>query len=261
MAIAIIGGTGFLQFDSGSRMTVRDIETPYGWAEALTTIVDDRHVVFMPRHGQHYRTPPHRINFRANIDALRRLGCEWVVATNAVGSLNPDMKPGDFVLPDQFLDFTKGRPSTFYDGGNEGVRFVDMTTPYCPMLQALINERMEVRGETAHLAGAYACTEGPRFETPAEIRMLKTLGADLVGMTGVPEVVLAREAGMCYASVCIVTNWAAGIADKPLTSDEVYDMMAARGPALQAALLEVVSRIDVEAGCNNCRAEEPKEAE
>ena len=253
MPVGIIGGTGFLHLDMGPEMRFRDVETPYGYACGATGVVGDRHVIFLPRHGSNYRVPPHKINYRANIDALRRMGCKWVLATNAVGALRPDLKPGDILLPDQFLDFTKWRPSTFFDGGEDEVKFVDMTTPYCPDLRNSLRDALVARGVTPPVSATYVCTEGPRFETPAEIKMFAGFGGDLVGMTGVPEVILAREAGICYASLCIVSNLAAGLKGEPLNSQEVVDIMEERGSFIRDVLFDVVTRLDPEAECATCR--------
>lgn len=226
MAImAIIGGTGV--YNPGILQNTREqtIATPYG--EALVTIgeYNGREIAFLARHGRKHTVPPHRINYRANIYALKKLGVQQIVATTAVGSLNAAMAPGDFVLPDQFLDFTKQREHTFFDGENGRVVHIDVTAPYCGRLRAGIAACAERFGYTCHNGGVYVCTEGPRFETPAEINMFRIMGGDLVGMTNVPEVVLAREAEICYATLSIVTNFAAGMSDAPLTHKEVLDVM------------------------------------
>ncbi len=183
----------------------------------------------MSRHGRDHATPPHLINYRANIWAVRKLGVRKILATSAVGSLSSDFRIGELVLLDQFLDFTKSRPQTFYEGGQQGVLHVDMTEPYCSAVRQVIIDASERLGFVVRNEACYVCTEGPRFETPAEIRMFQRFGADLVGMTSVPEVVLARELGMCYASIGMVTNEAAGIAAHPLTHAEVMESMKELG--------------------------------
>jgi len=165
------------------------------------------------------------VNYRANIWAIHELGVRKILATAAVGSLSSNFWLGDLVLLDQFLDFTKSRPQTFYEGGKQGVLHVDMTEPYCSAVRRVVMNASEQLGLPVKNGACYVCTEGPRFETPAEIRMFQRLGADLVGMTSVPEVVLARELGMCYASIGMVTNEAAGIAKHPLTHAEVMESM------------------------------------
>lgn len=205
------------------------METPYGLVEPVVGKLANRELVFMSRHGRDHATPPHLVNYRANIWALRKLGVRKIIATAAVGSLSSNFRLGELVLLDQFLDFTKSRPQTFYEGGKQGVLHVDMTEPYCSAVRQVIIDASEHIGFAVKNGACYVCTEGPRFETPAEIRMFQRLGADLVGMTSVPEVVLARELGMCYASIGMVTNEAAGIATHPLTHAEVMASMKELG--------------------------------
>lgn len=179
----------------------------------------------MRRHGENHAVPPHLVNYRGMIWALGELGVRRVVATAAVGSLSAGYRLGDLVLLDQFLDFTKNRPQTFYEGGRQGVLHVDMTEPYCRDVQKVILTAAGNLGLVVKNGACYVCTEGPRFETPAEIRMFRSWGAHVVGMTSVPEVILARELGMCYATVAMVTNEAAGIANHPLSHAEVIESM------------------------------------
>ncbi|WP_092328475.1 S-methyl-5'-thioadenosine phosphorylase [Desulfosporosinus hippei] len=222
MDFALIGGTGLDHF-ALSEQRIISVKTPYGTVEATIGKDTDHDLVFMSRHGQNHATPPHLVNYRGNIWALRELGVRKIIATAAVGSLSSNYRLGDLVLLDQFLDFTKSRPQTFYEGGPDGVLHVDMTDPYCAAVRQIIINASEHLGLVVKNGACYVCTEGPRFETPAEIRMFQYLGADLVGMTSVPEVVLARELGMCYASIGMVTNEAAGIADHPLSHSEVME--------------------------------------
>ena len=205
------------------------METPYGSVEPIVGKLANNELVFMSRHGRGHAIPPHLVNYRANIWALRELGVQKILATAAVGSLSSNFRLGELVLLDQFLDFTKSRPQTFYEGGKQGVLHVDMTEPYCSSVRQIIMDASEQFGFAVKNGACYVCTEGPRFETPAEIRMFQRLGADLVGMTSVPEVVLARELGMCYASIGMVTNEAAGIATHPLTHAEVMESMKELG--------------------------------
>lgn len=234
--LAVIGGSGVYRLDllSGAREVSQ--ETPYGPVRLMVGSVDGQEVAFLARHGPGHAVPPHRVNYRAHIWALARLGVRRVVATSAVGSLRPRIEPGHLVLVDQFIDFTRGRPATFFDGGPGGVAHVDVTEPYCPALRAMAARAARAAGWVVHEGGVYVCTEGPRFETPAEIRAFSSLGGDVVGMTGVPEVVLAREAGMCYASLCIVTNYAAGMAGRALGAEEVFALMDAKRELLARTL-------------------------
>lgn len=206
---AIIGGTGIYRLEG--RLAEEKVNTPYGTVVVTVQKEGDREIVFLARHGAGHNTPPHRVNYRANIWALKELGVTHVFATNAVGSLNLQYKPGELVIFTDFLDFTKNRVSTFFDG-DEGVIHTSMADPYCRELRRLILERAPHQGLAIAGEAVYVGTEGPRFETAAEIRMYQKLGADVVGMTGIPEVVLAKELGLCYAGVGIITNWATGIA-------------------------------------------------
>ena len=248
MPIAIIGGTGVYELGEAAR--AEKLPTPYGAVACYRLTLAGREVIFLARHGVDHSVPPHRVNYRANIWALHALGVREVLATQAVGSLTMHVAPGHFVLVSQFLDFTKNRPSTFFDGHDGQVLHVDVTHPYCLRLTQRLLRAGKFLGEELHSDAVYACTEGPRFETAAEVRALRMLGADVVGMTNVPEVVLAREAGLCYAAVCIVSNWGAGMTESPLTHDEVLDVMDKRTPALQGIIANFVSmHVDEDCPC------------
>lgn len=227
--IGIIGGSGVYEIThKADNVEKKLVKTDYGEVEVSILDIFSKKVAFIARHAEGHSIPPHKINFRANIDALKNVGVTQIIATNSVGSMNLEMPPGSFVIPDDFLDFSQNRPNTFYE---DVVVHVDVTTPYCPTLRDMLAECGEVI-----LGGTYVCTEGPRFETPAEIKMFKMLGGDLVGMTGLPEVVLAREREMCYNSICIVSNFASGISENNLTIDEVFEMVKEK----EAELLELI---------------------
>lgn len=247
--LAIIGGTGV--YDPRILSDIREevVTTVYGEAKLRIGTYGGEEVAFLPRHGSAHSVPPHLINYRANIMALKQLGVERIIATTAVGSTNPNMKPGDFVIIDQFIDATKGRPSTFFDGGEQGVVHTDFTEPYCPEIRGVLIEAAKELPITVHTTGTYVCTEGPRFETPAEIRMYAKLGGDLVGMTNVPEVVLAREIGICYATISMVTNFGAGISPTLLTHDEVLEVMAENAENLKKLVMSALKAIPAERGC------------
>ncbi|HCW51774.1 MAG TPA: S-methyl-5'-thioadenosine phosphorylase [Clostridiales bacterium] len=244
--IAIIGGTGVYDPSILTDITEERLDTPFGRTRVKIGSYRGKRVAFMARHGEDHSVPPHLINYRANIYGLRMLGVKNIFATAAVGSLNPDMRPRDFVFVDQFLDFTKSRPQTFLD---EGVIHLDMTDPYCPRLRRVLQEAAARLGLPHHTAGTYVCTEGPRFETPAEIRMFRHLGGDLAGMTSVPEVVLAREAEMCYATIAMVTNFAAGISPTRLTHQEVVDIMQENAHNLRKLVMEAIAGVEEDAAC------------
>ncbi len=227
--IGIIGGSGVYEItEKADSVETKVVKTDYGEVEVSILDIFDKKVAFIPRHAKGHSIPPHKINFRANIDALKNVGVTQIIATNSVGSMNLQMPPGSFVIPDDFLDFSQMRAKTFYE---DKVVHIDVTEPYCPTLRDFLAESGEVI-----LGGTYVCTEGPRFETPAEIKMFKMLGGDLVGMTGLPEVTLAREREMCYNSICIVSNFASGISENALTIDEVFEMVAEK----EVELLELI---------------------
>lgn len=227
--IGIIGGSGVYEItEKADKCETELVRTDYGEVEVSILEIFSKKVAFIPRHAQGHSIPPHKINYRANIDALKNVGVTKIIATNSVGSMNPEMPPGSFVIPDDFLDFSQNRKKTFYE---DKVVHVDVTQPYCPQLRDVLAESGDVI-----LGGTYVCTEGPRFETPAEIKMFKMLGGDLVGMTGVPEVTLAREREICYNSICIVSNYASGISDDELTIDEVFEMVS----KMESELLEMI---------------------
>lgn len=247
--MAIIGGTGVYDPRILNNVYEQSVETPYGDVKFKVGELDGRAIAFIPRHGSKHSIPPHLINYRANIWAMKQVGVQQIIATTAVGSLNIAMQPGDFVLVDQFLDFTKNRITTFYEGGDHGVVHVDVTHPYCSTVRAKLMQAAREHGIKVHEAGTYVCTEGPRFETPAEITMFAKLGGDVVGMTNVPEVVLAREAEMCYATVSMVTNYAAGISPQPLTHSEVIDTMRANKENIKQLILTTFKLLEIDNDC------------
>lgn len=241
--IAIIGGTGFGEaLVAGTPETV---ETPYGTASLTRAdLGDGRELLFLARHGVGHRLPPHRINHKANIAALRGLGAEAVFATAAAGSLRPEIAPGDVVVLDDFLDLTRGEVVTFFDEPGD-VRHTDFIHPYDPALRAAL--LTTVGSELArHFLprGTYLCVSGPRYETPAEVRLFASWGADVVGMTGAPEAILCREAGLPYAGVALATNYGTGLlTDTPLSHTEVEAQMASRRDALAAWLLRAARAV------------------
>lgn len=226
--IAVLGGVGF---NSHRDCESQPITTPYGRITAYLTSVKGRSVVIIPRHADEIHIPPHRVNYRGNIWAAHSLGVKRVISTNSVGSMRGH-PVGSFVVLDDFIDFTRSRLSTFHD---DKTVHVDVSEPYCPEIRASLRYSLEKRG-ISYTEGVYACTEGPRFETRAEIRMMSQF-ADVVGMTGVPEVVLAKELSLCYASLAIVTNQACGMTTQKLTADEVTEVV---GKA-QASIFEILS--------------------
>lgn len=244
--IAVIGGTGVYNPDLLEDIHTVEVRTPFGLISARVGKYQGKEVAFLARHGEEHAIPPHLVNYRANIWGLKRLGVKNILATAAVGSLNAGMKPKEFVFVDQFLDFTRSRPQTFVE---KGVVHLDMTEPYCPELRKLLAETAREIGLDHHFGGTYVCSEGPRFETPAEIRMFRHFGGDVVGMTSVPEVVLAREAGICYATVAMVTNFAAGISVRRLSHQEVVEVMSENLDNIRKLILNAITRLDSERQC------------
>jgi 5'-methylthioadenosine phosphorylase len=240
MDFAVIGGTGFYGLSDEQLLERIQLPTEFGPVQVERVRLADQQIAFLARHGGRHTIPPHRVNYRANIRALRDLGVKNILASAAVGSMSEEMPPGSLVVLTQFLDFTRSRSSTFFDVGEQEVVHVDMTDPYCSHLRAELEAAAHALGEEIRPQGTYVCVEGPRFETPAEIRMFRKLGGDIVGMTNVPEVALAREAGICYAAVAIVTNWAAGISENPLKHDHVSDFMARQAPRVRSLFQQVI---------------------
>ncbi len=253
--IAVIGGSGVYRVEALEDAERLSVSTPYGRPpEILVGRLGGHRVAFLPRHGKGHTIPPHLVNYRANIWALHKLGVERILATTASGSINPKMRPGDLVLLTQFLDFTKCRPQTFYEGGKAGVVHVDVSEPYCPELRRVLAESAKKLKIKTYPKATYICTEGPRFETSAEIRSFGKLGADLVGMTMVPECVLARELEMCYAAIGVVTNFAAGISRTKLSHAHVLSLMKKNMKKVQDMILEAIPRISKRRSCSCGRA-------
>jgi 5'-methylthioinosine phosphorylase len=219
--LGIIGGTGALELFDVERSTA--ITTPFGApSERPRQLrVDGGAVWFLGRHGNPHRIPPHKVNYRANIHALKALGANTVLAINAVGGVSPSLSAGDLVVPDQLVDYTWGRAHTFSDGGSAPLQHIDFTRPFDGPLRALVLRVAGRAGIDVADGGCIAVTQGPRLETAAEVRLLDAAGCDLVGMTTMPEAALAREAGLDYASLCVVANPAAGLDDAPITEADI----------------------------------------
>lgn len=248
--IAIIGGSGLEDLLQGSR-EVR-VGTPFGPAPVISVgQAGFEEVAFLPRHGSKHDLPPHKVNYRANLYALKQLGVERIIATNAVGGINPAYKPGDLTIPEDILDLTRTRATTFFDSAP--VTHVDVSQPYCPVLHGVLidaSKRMKAKiwGDSI-----LAATEGPRYETPAEIRMIHTLGGDIVGMTGAPEVFLARELEVCYSTLCFISNRAAGKQDK-LSAVEVMEIGRKVMPNILHIIKKAIERIPIKRTCPCAKA-------
>lgn len=245
---AIIGGTGVYDSALLEDSQTHIITTHYGDAKVTIGTYHGKRIAFMPRHGSSHSIPPHKINYRANIMALKQIGVTQVFSTAAVGSLNRQIRPGSLVIIDNFLDFTKTRTSTFFD--EKTVVHVDVSQPYCPRLRASLADTAHQLGVAVHNGGTYVCTEGPRFESPAEIRMFQALGGTVVGMTNVPEVVLAKEAELCYATICMVTNFGAGMTTQAVTHQEVLDEMAKNVEKIRSLFFHTIDQLGNDRNCS-----------
>lgn len=221
--LAIIGGTGLTSL-KGLEIVNREVShTPYG--EPSGPLVHGelcgKPVMFLPRHGSGHTIPPHKINYRANLWALKESGAKQVIAVNAVGGIRADMTPGRLAFPDQVIDYTWSRVNTYFEEGLTHVTHIDFTHPYCEPLRRQLIDAARTVGLEAVEEGTYGATQGPRLETIAEIDRLERDGCDLVGMTGMPEAALARELGLCYASIAVVANMAAGRGEGEITMEEI----------------------------------------
>jgi len=243
--VAVIGGSGLETFLECTEQ-VR-VGTPYGLAPMISLgEIEDKRVAFLPRHGLHHLVSPHMVNYRAIVYALHGFGVERIIATNAVGAINSKLKASDLFVPHDFIDFTKLRRVTFYD--EAPVTHVDFSQPYCPEIRSVLTRTAKKHHKRVTSRGVLVCTEGPRYETPAEIEMFRRLGCDIVGMTGAPEAALARELEMCYAPLCFVTNMAAGF-QKRLTAREVSSLAKKMVPVIQQVLRETIKHLPENRRC------------
>ncbi len=225
MRIGIIAGSGLHNIPGLEFIEERTVYSRYGAiSESYKHFRYKKTDVYcLRRHGVKHEIPPHMINYRANMEGFLRLGVEKVIGVSAVGGINSALRPGDIAITADAIDFTSGRNGTFFHGAE--IFHVDMTNPFCPSLREKIKSAAVKAGVNVSDGGVYVCTNGPRYETAAEITAYGRLGADFVGMTLFPEGTLARELGICYANISVITNYAAGISKDKLTSDEVIDNM------------------------------------
>lgn len=240
IAVAIIGGSGLTKLKNLRITRSEAVRTPYGEPSAPITYGElaGREIVFLPRHGAGHTIPPHAVNYRANIWAVRESGASKIIAVNAVGGISEDfLAPGTIAIPDQVVDYTWGRAHTFFDGEQTPVTHVDFTDPYCESLRGVLIAAARTAGIAAVERGTYGATQGPRFESTAEIRRMERDGCDVVGMTGMPEAGLAKELELCYASVAVVVNPAAGKAQGTIELKEIEQYLES-GMTKTRSLLE-----------------------
>ena len=251
--IAIIGGTGVYDPELIENAERVKVYTPYGSPSSTITIGDYEglKIAFLPRHGDGHVIPPHMIPYRANIWALKELGVKRIVASSAVGSLRMDYEPGHFVLTDQFIDRTKTRKDTFYEGGQ--IAHVSSADPVCPQLHDFFGKHADKLGLTCHKEGTYVCIQGPRFSSRAESKLFRQWGCDIIGMTMYPEIILAREAEICYVSVAMVTDYDVW-ADKPVTAAEVIETMEGNSANFKKLIMSALPEISKEMTCDCANA-------
>lgn len=242
MKIGIIGGSALSNIDTLKSPHREMVSTPYGAPSCPVTFgsMAGNDIVFLPRHGFGHTIAPHNVNYRANVYALKQLGISHIIGVGAVGGITASMSPLKLVFPDQIIDYTYSRKHSYQNGDDKKIVHVDFTYPYDEQLRANMITAAETRGLAYENAGTYGATQGPRLETAAEIRKLKNDGCDIVGMTGMPEAILARELDMRYACCALVVNWAAGIeAGKTISFEDIESNLDTG----MATILELLSEV------------------
>lgn len=241
--LAVIGGSGLYRFSGLENPVRQQVDTPYGPASGEVVMGDfaGRRIAFLARHGESHTLPPHRVNYRANVWALHHLGARRVIGVNAVGGIRDDMGPRAIVVPDQIIDYTSGRYTSFCDIEGAEVKHIDFTEPYTAPLRMALIDAARRAGIDVIDGGCYGATQGPRLETRAEIVRLKRDGCDLVGMTGMPEAALARELDMDYACLALVANFAAGCGNEPeISIEEIFAHLAAATETVPPIIAELL---------------------
>lgn len=252
--IGVYGGSGFYEF-LGDVEEIK-VETPYGPTSDLVSLatVDGKRVAFLPRHGRRHSYPPHTIPYKANAYAMRELGVSRIIGPAAVGSLQAHIKPGDFVICDQFVDRTSGRPDTFFDG--PVAVHIAGANPYCRELSGLAVEVCRAQGITVYEKGTCVVIQGPRFSTAAESMWYSSMGWEVINMTQHPEVILARELGMCYVNISLVTDYDAGFVGvpgvEPVTADEVVRVLSLNCERVRSVILGMIEKMSI-GECDECK--------
>ncbi len=244
--LGLIAGTGFSDWLTAEKQ--HQIETPYGDPSAAITETDigNGRVLYLPRHGNPHRLAPHAVNYRANIWAMQALGVEQIIAINVVGSIRSEWQSGSLVIPDQIIDYTWGRAHTYFDNiqhGGRPIEHIDFTYPYSEPLRRVLLRAGQSAGMALFDRACYAATQGPRLESAAEVRRIQADGGELIGMTGMPEASLAKELGINYASICLVSNLAAGIADRELNIEEIMGNVATSTERVQQLITKLISEL------------------
>lgn len=250
--IGVFGGSGFYSFFD--KVEEIDLDTPYGKPSGKIALaeLDGKRIAFLPRHGKNHQYPPHMVPYRANIYAMKQLGVKKLLGPTASGSLQPEIKPGDFVVTDQFVDRTSGRKDTFFDGPE--TIHTTIAHPYCPELRKVAIEAGKALGITIHERGTVVVIQGPRFSTVAESRWFSRMGWEVINMTQYPECYLAREQGICYANIALITDYDAGLEGRddipPVTHEAVLEVFKANNDKIKNMIFEIIKRIDLDK--NNC---------
>jgi len=248
--IGVVGGSGLYEIPGLSAIEQYKVETPFGVPsdDYIIGRLGDKTLVFLPRHGRGHRIPPTSINYRANIYGFKKLGVEWLISVSAVGSMRETIAPGHMVVVDQFIDQTKQRASSFYGEGLVGhVPFAD---PVCSALSGWLASGAERAGAIVHRGGTYLCIEGPQFSTKAESQLYRQWGADVIGMTNLPEAKLAREAGLCYASLAMATDYDCWHTDHDaVTVESVLEVVHRNVDIARKTIVHTVELVAKEARC------------
>lgn len=255
--LGIIGGSGLYDIEGFSFVEEFAEQTEFGDPSDAYRVFRYKDVsfYFLNRHGRKHQIPPHKVNYRANIAGFKKLGIDRIVSITATGGINSSFRPGDIIIPDDGIDMTNGRESTYFDNGQ--IHHIDFTEPFCHVLHGVLENAAASADEDIFTNGTYICTNGPRLETGAEIKAFDRWGADIVGMTLFPECILARESGICYANLSVVTNYAAGTTDKKLTTDEVVAVMSESAERLKniISMIPGYFHADRECGCKDALME------
>lgn len=257
--IGVFGGSGFYSFLE--QVEEIEIETPYGKPSDKIAIAtfEGKKIAFLPRHGKNHQYPPHMIPYRANMHAMKQLGVKMILAPTASGSLKPEIKPGDFVVCDQFVDRTTGRKDTFFDG--PVTKHISPAQPYCPSLRKVAIETGKELGIKIHEKGTVVVIQGPRFSTIAESRWFSKMDWDVINMTQYPESYLAREMGICYANIALITDFDAGLEGRDdiaaVTEEEVLRVFEENNDKVKKLLFEIIKKLEVKSDkCPICSANE-----
>ncbi|MBI5376016.1 MAG: S-methyl-5'-thioadenosine phosphorylase [Candidatus Schekmanbacteria bacterium] len=253
--IGIIGGSGLYGMEELRNIKEIKVDTPFGEPSDayISGELDGKELIFLPRHGRGHRILPHELNFRANIYGMKKLGVEWIISVSAVGSMREDIEPGHIVIPDQFFDRTRMRPSTFF--GNGVAAHVQFADPVCKALKKTLYDSALKAGATVHKGGTYLCMEGPQFSTRGESLIYRQWGVDIIGMTNLPEAKLAREAEICYATIALATDYDCWHeAEEDVTIDMVLETIKNNVKMAQKIIKNAVSQIGGERNCECSQA-------